>query len=398
MGRAAIFAVSAAVLIAADASGSAQEAGELAATALHGTVSATKPMERPAREHDPSKNVSLREMIAQMIIIGQRGEGSSGKWHRRVFRLVRDGRISGVKLVWQTLDPVQLKTFTGSSRSPGVLPPFIGIDRETLPQAAHSFALPCARDVGKLDQLSAYRIYRRNASRLAELGVNVSFGPAVALDLSAPGSQAPGHPWSYGHDPQHVIAYARQLIDAYDQVAVLAGVTQFPGRALDETSPGNVRRSWRDSELEPFRDLASDDFVQMIVVGHFIHPRFSDGSRPASLSQRALSDVLRGELGFHGLIVTDDLRHRAIASRYTIEEAATLAVAAGADLMLVSAGSRRPAAVVDRVVSAIIEAVEDGRIRRRAIEQAYARISKVKKQIEARRAPAKSINIAGKLH
>jgi beta-N-acetylhexosaminidase len=397
-----ILVIVAAAFLAASASGCAQAAEPVPTAAVHGALATTEPTGRDTQDNHLLNNVPLKQMIAQMIIIAQRGEDSSRKWHRRVFRLLRDGRLGGAKLTAQGLDPVQLKAFTSSLRSSGVLPPFVGVDHETLSTAAGPYGLPCARDVGKLDQLSAYRLYRRHASQLAELGVNLSFGPALELDLSSSGSKDRALPRSYGHDPQQVIAYARQFIDAYDQTAILAGAKYFPGRASSgESSFGSkidTARSWQESELEPFRDLASDGFVQMIVVGHLIHPRFSDGNRPASLSQRALSDVLRGELGFDGLIVSDDLRHRAIASRYTVEEAATLAVAAGADLVLVSAGSRRPATIVDRVVLAVTEGVADGRIRRQAIEQAYARISKVKKQIEARRAPAKPVNIAGKLH
>src|SRR5262249_47899469 len=136
----------------------------------------------------------------------------------------------------------------------------------------------------------------------------------------------------------------------------------------------DAARPWREADLEPYRDLIGDEFVGIIMVGHLVHPRFSDGDRPASLSRRALTDALRAELGFRGLIVTDDLGRRAITQRYSIEEAATLAVAAGADVVFVTTGSRRPRAVADRIASAIAEAVADGRIPRRHIEESYARI------------------------
>src|ERR1700720_4092194 len=114
-----ILTISAAVFIAVGASGSAQEVEGFAATAVHGAVATTKSTGPDTHDNYLSKNVSLKEMIGQMIIIGQRGEDSSGKWHRRVFRLLRDGRLGGVKLAWQGFDPIQLKTFTGPARSPG---------------------------------------------------------------------------------------------------------------------------------------------------------------------------------------------------------------------------------------------------------------------------------------
>src|ERR1043166_3048171 len=143
-----ILTISAAVFITVASSGSAQEVEAGSPTAAHGAISAVKPTATDIQDNYSSKDVPLKRMIAQMIIIAQRGEDSSGKWHRRVFKLLGDGRLGGVKLTGQGLDPVQLKAFTSSLRSSGGLAPFIGIDHQTLSTAAGPYRVPCARDVG----------------------------------------------------------------------------------------------------------------------------------------------------------------------------------------------------------------------------------------------------------
>jgi len=98
-------------------------------------------------------------------------------------------------------------------------------------------------------------------------------------------------------------------------------------------------------------------------------PDFSDaGNTPASLSRRAISDQLRDKLHFGGLVVTDDLNMAAIRSRYSVEQAAVLAIAAGADLLIVNHGDPD---IADRIIAAVSEAVAEGKVKRRQIEQAY---------------------------
>lgn len=158
----------------------------------------------------------------------------------------------------------------------------------------------------------------------------------------------------------------------------------FPGHgsALADSHGGivNIGKTWRVTELDPYEDLIAGNLVQMVMVGHLIHPLFSDnGDRPASLSRLAITDALRGALGFRGLVVTDDLNMRAIRDHYAIEEAAAMAVAAGTDLILVA--NQSDPAIADKITEAILGAVSEGRISVSQIEDAYARITKAKNML-----------------
>ena len=222
------------------------------------------------------------------------------------------------------------------------------------------------------------------ARELSDLGFNVNFGPVVDLNIN-PDSPAIGRLGrTYDQGPAKVTAYARQFIKAHEQAGVLTVLKHFPGHgsALADSHDGivNISKTWRLTELDPYKDLIAGNFVQMVMVGHLIHPLFSDnGDRPASLSRLAITDTLRGALGFRGLVVTDDLNMRAIRDHYAIEEAAAMAVAAGSDLVLVA--NQSDPAIADKITEAILGAITEGRISVSQIEEAYARITKAKSEL-----------------
>jgi beta-N-acetylhexosaminidase len=359
---------------------------------------AATPKRSPAAQQAqrPEAGPALRGMIGQMILIGFPGQRTTEEWPSRAARMIRDGRIGGVVLFGQNVaDPGQLKKLVASLVDGGrPLRPFIAIDQEggtiqRLTRAKGFVGLASARDIARMDQGTAYRLYRRTASELADLGINLNFGPVVDLNTNAANPAIARLARSYDRNPEKVIDYARQFIDAHDQKGVLTSAKHFPGHGSAQLDPHNelvdIGATWQEAELEPFRDLVSDQFVEMIMVGHLIHPRFSDGNRPASLSRRTIEGELRGGLGFQGLVVTDDLDMGAIRDRYSIEEAAVMAVEAGSDLLIVANNKNPDPMIADRLIQAIADAVARGRIPPQKIEAAYQRIVAAKKKLESRR-------------
>jgi beta-N-acetylhexosaminidase len=121
----------------------------------------------------------------------------------------------------------------------------------------------------------------------------------------------------------------------------------------------------------------------MVMVGHLIIDGFSDGDAPASLSRRAVTDVLRKELAFNGLIITDDLDMAAVRERYGKEEAFVRAAVAGNDLLLSANRAAPDRDLVEKVTRALVSAVEDGRISRAQIEASYRRIAAAKRSLSS---------------
>jgi beta-N-acetylhexosaminidase len=372
-----------ALLVAAVAAPSASDAkarGFIAPKAFR-THSAVYPT--PKKTPNASGQPSLESMIGQMILIGFAGTRPQQASPARITNLIRDGRIGGVVLYdYNIVGPSQLMALDAAfNAAGGKIRPFLCVDQEggavqRLTRAKGFAGLPAAARISSFGRAKAYQLDLKAAQELAGLGINVNFGPVVDLDIN-PADPVIGRPGrSFGADPETVITYAEEFIRAHAEAGVLTAAKHFPGHGSAIADPHrravDISKTWRPSELVPYRRLIGGRSVEMVMVGHVIAPDFSDdGDVPASLSRRTIQDQLRGKLHFNGLVVTDDLEMAAIRSRYSIEQAAVMAIAAGADLLIVN---DRDPAVADRIVAAVAGAVRDGKIERGQIETAYRMI------------------------
>ena len=237
----------------------------------------------------------------------------------------------------------------------------------------------------------AYELDVRAAQELAGLGFNVNFGPVVDLNLNPASPTIGRRGRSYAADPDMVILYARQFIAAHAEAGVLTVAKHFPGHGSARNDPHSevvdISKTWQEDELLPYKNLIGGELLDMIMVGHLIAPEFSDpDNTPASLSRRAIEEGLRTRLGFDGLVITDDLNMAAIQKRYSTEQAAVMAVAAGADLLIVANKGRPDPMAADRIIDAIAEAVAEGRISAEQVRRAYDLIVLAKLRLRERSA------------
>jgi beta-N-acetylhexosaminidase len=175
--------------------------------------------------------------------------------------------------------------------------------------------------------------FAASAEELAKAGVNVNLAPVA--DVAQPGSVMAGRTFTTDV-PGNVVAASRDLLDA----AVLPTVKHFPGfgRATENTDDAAVTidasRAELDTDLEPFR-AAIDADAPLVMASHALYPAL-DGEHIASQSPAILDDLLRGELGFDGVVMTDSLEAEAVLARSSVEVAAERSLAAGADLLLMT--------------------------------------------------------------
>ncbi len=369
------------------------------------------PRAGPTLHPDRAMELTARE-VGQMIMIGFPGSEPGEAWPARAAAMIAEGRIGGVILFADNArNPAQVGRLTGSlAAAAGALPPFIAIDQEggyiQRLTRRHGFqSLPSARAIARTDLCTARADYAKTATELAALGIDVNFGPVVDLNINPRNPAIGRKARSYGTDAQTVVAYAEQFIAAHDDAGVLTAAKHFPGHGSAVLDPHkrivDITKTWQPRELTPFRVLAREQRVPMIMVGHLIHPRFSDGDRPASLSRRAITVALRKELGFDGLVVTDDLGMDAIADRYSEEAAAVMAARAGADILLFANRQTSDASRVDRVIDAVTGAVAAGRIPAATIDQSYQRILATKRALAdaiVHRHPAPAFDVASRTY
>jgi beta-N-acetylhexosaminidase len=224
---------------------------------------------------------------------------------------------------------------------PAGAPPFLAVDQEggrVQRLGPPVLQLPPMRSLGQLDdpaltEAAAYLL----GQQLAALGFNWDFAPVLDVD-SNPASPVIGDR-SFGAEPERVVRHARAFARGLGRAGVAACGKHFPGHgdtaldshfALPELTHDRARLE--RIELAPFAALAGE--LDAIMTAHIV-VRALDRERPATLSRSVLQGVLREQLGFSGLLVSDDLEMKAIADHFGIGFAACEAIAAGCDCVLV---------------------------------------------------------------
>jgi beta-N-acetylhexosaminidase len=225
----------------------------------------------------------------------------------------------------------------------------------------------------------AYAMGRITAREARAVGIHLAFAPVADVNNN------PSNPIinvrSFGEDPRTVARFVAAAVRGMEENGLLATAKHFPGHGDTETdshlSLPAVPAAWSrlDSlELVPFRAAVSAG-ASAIMSAHLAFPALASGAtRPATLMPEVLTGLLRDSLGFQGLVVTDALDMGALVSAYGAGEAAVLALAAGADLLLQPAGTAN-------AVNAIARAVESGRITPERLDRSVRRVLALKQRL-----------------
>ena len=242
-----------------------------------------------------------------------------------------------------------------------------------------------AQYLGEKDDLALTRQYATaTAKALAAAGINLNLAPVVDLNIN-PQSPAIGYyERSFGADPELVTRHALEVIRAHHEQGVLCTLKHFPGHGSASTDSHldfvDVTQTWQESELEPYQAIIQAGEVDAILTAHVFSPL--DPENSATLSKKTITDVLRTQLGYDGVVITDDMGMGAIVKHYGLVVAIEKAINAGVDIMALGNNSYIYIDnLVEQVVNAIGQMVTEGKIRRERIEQSYARIQRLKAQI-----------------
>lgn len=284
-------------------------------------------------------------------------------------------------------EPGQVKEMLGNTlryyEEAGYPAPFLGVDEEggrvaRIGKQAAFGVEPIGemRAIGdRGDAGEAERVGNVIGSYLSELGFTLDFAP-VADVLTDPDNQVIGNR-SFGTDPALVADLAMAEARGLEEAGVWAVLKHYPGHgATKEDSHDGY--AWTDrtleqlmeSELVPFR-TGIQEGISFIMAAHISVPEITGDDVPCSLSPYMLTDVLRGELGYEGIVVTDALNMGAITRHYSSGEACVAALEAGADLLLMPEHFQS-------ALEGVLAAVEEGTLSRERIEESVRRILRVK--------------------
>jgi beta-N-acetylhexosaminidase len=335
-------------------------------------------------------------MAGQMIVVGFEGDDKSDKSVKAVAAKIAAGELGGVMYLKpnvKSLDAVHAMNALFRSSSPG-LPPFITLDQEggaveRLTEAVGFDELPNAATVAaKNSPAEAEALYEGMAREVAELGFSVNFGPVADLNVNPDNQVIAKFGRAYGKTAKTVAAYDEAFIAAHHAAGIITSLKHFPGHGSStaDSHEGfvDISKSWSAEELEPYRIMFADGYADMVMVGHLYHKDFAGqgaGKLPASLSSEWIDGVLRGQLGFRGVVISDDLEMGAIRKIYDLHDTVVQAVNAGTDVLLFSNTVAPSSGLADKVRQILVSEAESDPAFRERIGASYARIVALKARI-----------------
>lgn len=345
----------------------------------------------------------LRLDIGELLLVGFRGTAIDSTHH--VVRDIRDYHVGGVILFEldaptgtrhrNVSSPAQLKQLCRDLQSLTAETLLISVDQEggNVARLRQRDGFPATRTAQATAQEGAAAV-RQNArvvaEELQEAGINLNFAPCVDVNVNPACPVIGKMGRSFSANPDEVTRCARIWIEEQRQHGVLSCLKHFPGHgsARGDTHAGlvDVSDTWKECEIDPYRSLVADSGVDMVMVAHVINSAMGD-RLPASLSPNVVKKKLRGDLGFQGVVITDDMAMGAIVRQYGFAEGLRMAIAAGCDMLCLSnnGGGTYDSDMVPKAVEAILGMVCDGSLSAEAIHASAERIRALKKKLPSPR-------------
>jgi beta-N-acetylhexosaminidase len=332
----------------------------------------------PRSVADLARRLPVERQVAQLFLFGFQGTDLTAEIYRRL----RNQDLGGIVLARanDAGDPALLGQLGAEAaviaEQEGHVPPWVlavqdGGEFNELASLPPALA---GADLASADEAAAQAL--DTARTMRDLNITGLLGPVIDVGFesgSALGARV------YSDDPDEVALYAEAAVGAYREERLFGAVKHFPGLgAADQSTqlgPATVGldlEQLRQRDLRPFR-AAIEAGAPAVLLSHALYP-VSDFTRPGSLTPAIAADLLRGELGFQGVAITDDLADPAITSSYSVPDAAVEALKAGADLVFISG----PVGDQQAAYSAVLAAVRSGDIPRRRLNAALLRALEAK--------------------
>jgi len=350
--------------------------------------------------HGQSENDSiLKKQIGQMLIVGFRGSELSPDNH--IVSDIQQLNIGGVILFdydgpsksynRNIVSVKQLKKLNQDLQNLTNEKLIISIDQEggLVNRLKPKYGFPAsisAEKLGKLNDEDSTKHYANlTAKTLKAAGFNVNFAPCVDVNINPKCPIIGGKERSFSDNPEIVFNNANWWLQEQQKLGVIGCIKHFPGHGSAETDTHlgttDVTKTWKEEELLPYRDLVKTGNVHIIMTSHIYNANL-DAKYPATMSKAILTGILREQLKFDGVIITDDLAMGAMVKNYSFEEILEKAINAGVNLLCLSNnGDSYDPEIAQKAVDTIFRLVRSGKIKRETIEASYTRITKFKASI-----------------
>ena len=319
-------------------------------------------------------NMSDADKVGQLLMIGIHGKtlNDDAKF------MLNEYRVGGIILFDRNMESKdQVKSLIAdinkTGKSAGLTPLFIGIDQEGGAVARMEDQLikvPPAEALGKEPIEQAVSLAKQSGRELKDLGFNINFAPVADLGLT--------YGRSFSTNPDDVVRYASAVGKAYDEAGLWYSYKHFPGIGktdIDLHADTSVvpvsKETLLNEDTKVFVDLIkqSKPNTYAIMVSHAMYPQI-DADHPSSLSKAIITDWLRKDMGYNGVVVTDDMDMGALAKHYTFGDMAVQSILAGSDILLVCHEYEH----MQEAYNGLMKAVKDGRISKDRLDESVKRI------------------------
>ncbi len=322
-------------------------------------------------------SMSKTEKIGQMVMIGIQGT----KVDDDSLYMLHQFHMGGIILFDRNMEsPEQVKQLTSDlqAQSNEKVPLFIGVDEEggdVVRMAEKLTPPPSQKEIGATGDTEQAKTWAiKTAKSLKEMGINVNFAPVA--DVGSNDNR------SYSTDVNTVINFVKASATGYQQENIIYSLKHFPGIGKGQVDSHVEISSIDESkdvlmaeDILPFKTIINENKPEdyFILVSHLKYPAL-DEEYPASLSSKIMTDLLRNELGYKGIIITDDMEMGAVANHNDFKTIGVNAVKAGADIVLVCHEYQHE----QDVYLGLLDAVDNGEISQQRIDESVKRIVKAK--------------------
>ncbi|WP_035244258.1 glycoside hydrolase family 3 protein [Desulfonatronovibrio hydrogenovorans] len=347
----------------------------------------------------PDQDKELAMQIGQMLMVGFRGTHVDEK--SPIIRDIQQGLVGGVILFdydvaqrspdRNILSPDQLRELTNALQSASPTPLFIAVDQEGgrvarlkqdrgFPESVSQAWLGLQNDP---DLTSRYA--SQTASTLQDLGINLNLAPVVDVNTNPDNPVIGLLERSFSSDPGLVARHADRVVASHRELGVLTALKHFPGHGSSTRDSHlgftDVTETWSAVELEPYALLFESPGADMVMTAHVFNAHL-DPEWPATLSHATLTGLLRTRMGYDGVIISDDMQMKAITDHFGLETALEQTIMAGADMIIFGNNLVYEQDIAARAGGVILELVKQGRIPEKRINESFARIIKLKKDLQ----------------
>lgn len=334
----------------------------------------------------------IKKLIGRTVIIGFEGDELTNNHH--LISDIKKYNLGGIilfdkyyksKKKKNIKNPKQLKKLISDIQRFSNYKMFISIDQEggwvsRLNKKNGFIQTPKASLISKKSINFAKKTYGNLASELSTQGINLNFAPVVDLAINKQNKVIVYQGRSFSKNPADVIKYSKVFIEEMNKKNVLSVLKHFPGHgsSLGDSHEGfvDITKTWSKKELIPYKELINNNYAKIIMTAH-VYNKNLDKNNPSTLSYNINTSMLRNQMKFKGIVISDDLQMKAITKHYTLKETLTLAINSGVNILLFGNHIDNKSIKLKTIVNTIYKQIQEGKIKLSSIIESNKLINNI---------------------